>query len=420
MARTLNESPLTSSAARGKLKASAKPYWRQIDADVHLGYRKGRTGGRWCVRRYLGAARYAVETIGTADDQRDADGSAVLNYEQAKRLALKRAVELDAGKTVRPYTVRNALDDYVTHLDGLGKASAYDVRLRLKACVPDSLGDLPLAKVTTGDLTTWHHAMAKVAARKRTKAGKEQQYRPKARDAESIRQRKVSANRVLASVKAALNHALQSDKVASDTAWKRVKPFAKVDTARSAYLQLVECQRLVNAAQGDFRQLVRAGLETGCRFGELTRLLVEDFNPDSGTLHVRLAKSGKGRHVVLTDDGVKFFRQLTVGRAGSEIMLRRGDREFKRSEQTIPMIEACKRAGLTPLGFHQLRHTWASHAVMSGTPLLVVARNLGHADTRMVERHYGHLAPSFITDALRSGAPRYGIAAEPSNVEVIR
>ena len=48
---------------------------------------------------------------------------------------------------------------------------------------------------------------------------------------------------------------------------------------------------------------------------------------------------------------------------------------------------------------------------MNGVPLMVVAKNLGHADTRMVEKHYGHLAPSFITDAIRTGAPRYGIAA---------
>jgi hypothetical protein len=33
----------------------------------------------------------------------------------------------------------------------------------------------------------------------------------------------------------------------------------------------------------------------------------------------------------------------------------------------------------------------------------------GHADTRMVERHYGHLAPSFITEAIHAGAPRYGV-----------
>ena len=40
-------------------------------------------------------------------------------------------------------------------------------------------------------------------------------------------------------------------------------------------------------------------------------------------------------------------------------------------------------------------------------PLMVVAKNLGHADTRMVERHYGHLAPSYVADAIRAGAPRF-------------
>jgi len=29
----------------------------------------------------------------------------------------------------------------------------------------------------------------------------------------------------------------------------------------------------------------------------------------------------------------------------------------------------------------------------------------------MVEKHYGHLAPSFITEAIHAGAPRYGIKA---------
>ena len=38
--------------------------------------------------------------------------------------------------------------------------------------------------------------------------------------------------------------------------------------------------------------------------------------------------------------------------------------------------------------------------------------NLGHADTRMVEKHYGHLAPSFISDAIKAGAPRYRVRDE--------
>ena len=79
------------------------------------------------------------------------------------------------------------------------------------------------------------------------------------------------------------------------------------------------------------------------------------------------------------------------------------------SEQSRPMKEACEQGKITPrLSFHILRHSWASLAVMAGVPLLVVAKNLGHADTRMVEKHYGHLAPSYIADAIRAGAPRFG------------
>jgi hypothetical protein len=55
--------------------------------------------------------------------------------------------------------------------------------------------------------------------------------------------------------------------------------------------------------------------------------------------------------------------------------------------------------------------TWASLAAMNSTPLMVIARNLGHVDTRMVEKHYGHLGPGFVADAIRAGAPRYGIKA---------
>jgi integrase len=72
------------------------------------------------------------------------------------------------------------------------------------------------------------------------------------------------------------------------------------------------------------------------------------------------------------------------------------------------MEETVARAKIRPtISFHGLRHTWASHAVMNGMPLMVVARNLGHADTRMVEKHYGHLAPSYLAEAVRKSAPRF-------------
>jgi hypothetical protein len=52
---------------------------------------------------------------------------------------------------------------------------------------------------------------------------------------------------------------------------------------------------------------VTAALLTGCRFRELAALATEDFNTDAGTITIRTSKSGKPRHVVLTDEGREFF-----------------------------------------------------------------------------------------------------------------
>jgi len=67
-------------------------------------------------------------------------------------------------------------------------------------------------------------------------------------------------------------------------------------------------------------------------------------------------------------------------------------------------------AGIEPaIGMHTLRHTYASSLVQAGVSLAIVAEALGHADTRMVSKHYGHLAPSQVADAIRAHLPALGI-----------
>jgi integrase len=210
-------------------------------------------------------------------------------------------------------------------------------------------------------------------------------------------------------LKAALNRAWRDGKVASDSAWRRVEPFEDVESARVRYLTMDESKRLLGACPPAFKRLARAALETGARYGELCALTVTDFNADSGTVAIRESKSGKSRHIVLTGEGATFFASIASGRPGSDPMLMRSDGQpWRREQQQPPMRAACELAKIKPMGFHGLRHTWASHAVMNGVPLLLVARNLGHSSTKMVEKHYGHLAPSYIADAIRAGAPRFG------------
>jgi integrase len=406
MARALRDAKLDTREARTRLKVRGRPYWRLIEPGLHLGYRRlGGRPGSWCVRRYVGSQSYTVSALkGVADDYADADGASVLNFAQAQQEAQRRKPQA-AG----PLTVRQAVEQYLEYLEGRG-ANTYDARVRAEAFIFSALGDVKVENLTTAQLRAWHAGLAKTPPRVRS--GKDQ--RPKHAEPdhsdEGKRRRRSSANRVLTVLRAALNYAFREGKVASDLEWRRVRPFKSVDAARIRYLTVAEAKRLINACQGEFRRLVQAALATGMRYSELARLTVKDFNPEGGSLLAYRAKSGKPRHVLLTDEGTALFAQWCAGRAiGDHIFRTESGGMWGKSLQSQPMRDACRRAGIEDANFHSLRHTWASLAVMNGMPLMIVARNLGHRDTRMAELHYAHLAPGHVREAIRAGAPTFGL-----------
>jgi integrase len=160
---------------------------------------------------------------------------------------------------------------------------------------------------------------------------------------------------------------------------------------------------------------VTAALLTGCRYGELTALIVDDFNPDVGTIRIPVSKSGKPRHVVLPQEGRDFFATLTDNRSGSARMfLRINGRAWAKSEQQRPLAAACDAGRIDPpINFHGLRHTYASRLAMRNVPLTVIAAQLGHSDTRMVEQHYGHLSAGYVAQSVRAGFGTLGIVEQP-------
>lgn len=422
MARKVKDRELDTREARGKLKPRGKPYWRTIERGLHLGYRKLKgKAGTWWARHYIGAQQYEVEALGIADDLSDADGVAVLNYWHAQDKARERMVKrahAAVGKTA-PLTVSDAMDAYLEYLETKNPRTAVDARSRNRLFICTQLGHFEIDALTAEQLQRWHASLAKTPRHVRPSAGVLKQLPIRDGD-DGQRARRASANRTLTALRAALNRCWRAGKVASDRAWRSVEPFENVDSARIRYLTVSEAKRLINACDDEFKPMMQAALQTGARYGELTRLQVHDFNPDSGTLAVRQSKSGKPRHIVLTDEGLALFRQLSAGRGGNEPLIRKANGSaFRANDQALLMAEAVKRAKITPsITFHGLRHTWASLAVMNGVPPMVAAKNLGHRDTRMVEKHYGHLAPSYIAEAIRAGAPRFGFKPDKKIVEL--
>lgn len=422
MARIRRSGDLGSRDAREALRARPEPYFMVIERGLSLGYRKSAEGGSWLVRRYEPALRRHSEArIGTADDSRDADGQEVLSFAQAQRKALLEAQHAAEQAGGKHYTVADAVAEYLDYLAAHGKSAA-DAGIKLKAYVLPQLGARRLAELKPADFDAWlDWAMKRTferrprrspAPRRRRKAAAKGKRAVRRVDvAEQKRRRKVTVNRVIAMLKACLNHAHGRHRVARREAWSRLKKFRAVDSARLRWLNVEETRRLLNACPPDLRSLVQAGLLTGCREGELLAVRARDFDAASQSLLIPDSKSGRPRRVPLTGEGVALFESLAAGREPETLLLTRKDGSPWHRVAVIRAMQEVNAAAKIdpPATFYTLRHTYASHLVQAGTPLLYVASALGHRDARMVERHYGHFAPSQVAATIRANLPAFGV-----------
>jgi integrase len=421
MSKRVRESLLDTRTARSRLAGRRKPYYRRVEEGVHLGYRKpaGRAGrpatsGKWVLRQYDGEQKYKLEVIAIADDLSDADGVKVLTFDQAVNRARELMVtqaRTAAGVDGPLATVADVVREYLAYLGHEGR-NVRDAEYRIDAFLLPQLGDWEISKLTAEKLRSWLAALAQQPPRLRTSKGKAQQHAPLDHtDEDAIRRRRATANRIFTTLRAALNHAFREGKIASDIAWRRVKPFKAVDGARLRFLTIAESKRLINACSPEFRPMIEAALCTGARYAELGRLEVQDFDPDAGTLAIRKSKSGKPRTIYLTDEGAGLFKRLAAGHTGKDLLLRRANGQpWGHSNQHVHMKTACARAKIERISFHELRHTYASLLLKAGVPMRYVADALGHANTIMTEKHYAHLQPNHVADTIRKHAPIFGLA----------
>jgi integrase len=426
MARNTRNAKIDTRSARARLAVRTEPYWTVVARGCAVGYRRGKKAGTWIARWRAPDGRQHYKAIGPADDTMDPDGASFLSFGQAQakaRASFEGWAQRAAGDPTEPgpYRVADAVRDYLADYQRRGGKSPADTATRAKAFILPQLGETVLTDLTTKRLRDWHAALAAAPARLRTARGQATRYRDAPQDDEAIRRRRATANRTLSVLKAALNLAYHEGRVRSDDAWRRVRPFREADVAKVRYLSLEECRRLVNATEVVFRPMVQSALLTGARYGELARLLVGDFERSAGTLRIRASKAGRPRPIFLTQEGVHLFATLVAGRLADALVFTRPDgAAWGKSHQHRPLREACRRAGISPAAsFHVLRHTYASHLVMAGAPLPVIAANLGHRDTRMTERHYAHLAPSHVANVIRAALPKMDIV-EQSNVASLR
>src|SRR5262249_41905833 len=259
MARTLRDPKLDSRTARLKLSIRREPYWKSISAGCALGYRRG--PGTW-IAKYRGEDGQRHHTaIGAADDTLDADGHSALSFvegkEEARGFFRQKAREAagDFSPADGPYTVADALRDYFADRERRGHKSVRKDRYSADALIIPELGRIGVDKLSRVRIEQWQDRFVNSGARVRThNDGPQRVGEPP--DADDIRKRRATCNRVLAVLKAALNLAHRNGRAPIADAWQRVANYRNVAAARLRYLSDDESRRLINACDPDFRDLV--------------------------------------------------------------------------------------------------------------------------------------------------------------------
>lgn len=443
MARTTQEATIQSPTARARLAARSEPYYRSLQRGLALGYRRGKNGGSWLARtRDPLRDGYTETKIGPADDdgQKTVEG---LNYDDAAARAREIFAHEEARRTsgVQPGAKRKFIndvldlyvDDYTSGDARRDRTPGRDLKNLesiLTVHIRPALGKIRLDQLNSEMLERFKSAL--VSAPKLCRTGNEA--KPAVTDAagtyalngleskpssnpderekheERIRKRRARANRIITPLRAALNYAVKKKMIATDTAWKTaLKPFSGVDGTTVRYLELGECKALQDHADDDFRPLVTGALFTGGRYGSLGSLKVKDIDFRARTALFRVTKSGKQQSVKLTVAACKFLKREIAGKSADDyVFVKASGERWKPSDQARRMADACASAKIEPpVTFHELRDTFASHLVMAGVPILTVSKLLGHADVRVTEKHYAHLAPGYLQSAVDEHLPDF-------------
>ncbi|WAX96651.1 site-specific integrase [Aminobacter sp. NyZ550] len=300
------------------------------------------------------------------------------------------------------------MDRYFEARAAEGMKSIADAQSRAAFHIRPRLGTIRVSDLTIERVRTWRDGMVSAEKRLRTSktADRANTVSVDLGDPEVIRRRRDTANRTLTTLKAALNWAFNNRLVTDDAAWRLVKPYRGTTAARVRFLTPAEQKALIAASNGAIRDLVSAALVTGARFGELARLRVADYDAANQSVFVAESKSGKPRHIPLPAGGAELFGRLAGDRGSADPLLRQENgAAWATSTYNRPWKALLAQANLSDVTLHELRHTYASTMVRNGAPLMVVAQALGHSDTRMAEKHYAHLAPSYVADTIRRLAP---------------
>lgn len=168
----------------------------------------------------------------------------------------------------------------------------------------------------------------------------------------------------------------------------------RVEEKSLSFLEKDEVKMLLAVAKGYLKAILTVAVYCGMRRNEILRLKWNDISFDQGFIQLSQTKNGKVRFIPLIEEvKTELLKQPRI--PGSDyVFLNKNNKPFGKVDKAYR--SALTKAGITrKVRFHDLRHTYATHAIYQGTDPMVLKELLGHSTLQMVMR-YVHIQKEYI------------------------
>lgn len=440
MAKTLIEAQITTAKARSRLDFGV--HWRRLDAEAHLGYRKGKRSGAWLVRwrNHYDGGNYKQAPVGVANDINDKLAEGTLTFEQAVTQArehVTRSREEAAAQAAGPApTVRTAVEIYIKERNArdsrrAGREVRSDAGHRLRRYVlgqeergsHEAVEAAPLAAIELhalgeDDLLTWRENLPvelKATTKQRLindlKAGLNAAW-PRL----SVEQKKLNPT-FLSIVK----DGFKAERIDDDDEISVARDNQILADAQVGIL--LRAAREIDGEhgfEGDLYRIVVCLAATGARFAQVRRMRVSDAQRKEKRLMVPGSYKGRGGNggsvpVPVGEDVIEvlspvlnrpkeapLFERWSYEQEAGSIVWRKSERgPWKTAELSRPWHAIRERARMPEVIPYALRHSSIVRGLRNRLPIQHVAK-LHNTSVKMIERHYAKYISTALEDLARA------------------
>jgi integrase len=147
-----------------------------------------------------------------------------------------------------------------------------------------------------------------------------------------------------------------------------------------------ELERLIAMARQPLKSQVIVALNTGMRKGEILNLKWDSINLNERIIETR-SKTKVIRIIAINDELYKMLSHLSLKRDRRSYVFENPVTGKPYTDNKTAWGFLLKRAGIENFRFHDLRHCFATYALLNGGDLVSLQDTLGHTDIRTTSRY---------------------------------